>query len=235
MPPPANHLKYIISQGGLVMAKKATSVALIFLLGMVVAGCVAEPVEPVAVVNGTEVTRHAFENELERTLKIYDLQGVEPSEADLEMIRGFIVDRLIIDTILLEAAETAGISEDSVDVDTELMLLRNSYASERAFFEALDAEGYSLAEYRDLLVRQLMFRQLFFTELKLHSIELATEEIEELNEFYETQLADREDAPERDEVIDYLTDLIRAEKSELVIIEYMENLWDQSDIEYLDF
>ncbi|MTI96428.1 MAG: hypothetical protein FH749_13300 [Firmicutes bacterium] len=194
----------------------------------------SEPAGPVAIVNGSEISRSAFETELEYELEFYEMLGIELNDEDIAEIREGVLERLINIELLLGAAAAAGITTESVDVDAELDLIRDMFDTEDEFLGALESEGYTLDTYKQIMQEHLMVQALLDKELDFGNIELTPEELQELEEFYDDEFADLEDAPEREEVLEYYSSLWIEEKADMIVWEYIEELRAESEIEYLD-
>jgi hypothetical protein len=210
--------------------KKITVFALVFSLLLGLAGCAKKG--SVAIVNGVEISREAFDSEVNYDLASYESQGVTLTDEDIAQVKQNAVDRLINTHLLKEAAIKAGITAESVDVDGELTAVKDSFSDEATFNQALADAEFTLESYKSVLTDILMIEALFEQELELSKIEVGEEEIQAMVDLYLENYGGEDEIDEED-LRDYLAYTLKEEKAEARRSEYIEKLRKESKIEYL--
>jgi peptidyl-prolyl cis-trans isomerase C len=90
----------------------------------------------VARVNGQPIARSLFDRALIRWEQ-------DPSIADIQALQGQVLDALIEQALIAQAAQTMGITVSDDDVNTEIGRLRESLGSDAAWTEYLTLNGYT--------------------------------------------------------------------------------------------
>lgn len=191
---------------------------------------------PVAIVNGVEITRQAFDTEVKYDLLEYGAQGLDLKAEDIKGIKHAALDRLITIFLLKEAAIAKGINVADGDVDKYISEVVDTFSDEAAFLSALEEEELSLDSFRDTVFDILLIEALFEEELALSSIQIEEERIEEL---ITTLLAHTDEAEQKeidmDDLHEYANYILSQERAEYLRNEYIEKLWQDSEIEFFDF
>lgn len=216
--------------------KKKAVLGLAFLLAILI-GCTPVAQGPVAIVNGVEISRADYDRELEYELASFTQAGYKLSEEELRIVQESVLERLINNCLLLGAAEAAGITRESVDVEGTLEKIISNYEDEAQFQADLKENGFTLEEFRDLIAEALIIEDLFEAELKLSAVEVSEEVIDALVEEYLATLDEDEDVEQLDmeAVRSYFAYALAQEKANAMRMDYIEELREQSEIEYLDF
>ncbi len=119
------------------------------------------PGPPVAAwVNGQPI----YVSDYQRALSQYEaelhLQGIEADspagERNLVEARGWILDWMITELLMVQAAEAAGVAVAETDVDREMEQMIASAGGEAAFAEQLAKWGYTGDEFRQVVRSQLL-------------------------------------------------------------------------------
>lgn len=220
------------------MLKKLFLAVLVLSL-VLAAGCGNSTLNgPVARVNGIEISRADFDAEVEAEIDGYVNQGYDLTDDDILMVEEYVLERLINNAMLLDAAEKSGITEGSVDIDGEIDEIKKQFEDEDEFLLALEEMEISLEEYRVLVAEYLIIEDFFKQELDLDNVQVSEEEIQELvDEFFSEYDGEDED---EDEDIDpefvwnYFSDSLKEERINSLITDLIEELREDSEIEYLD-
>lgn len=203
--------------------------AIIFILNLT--GCGQKG--PAAIVNGVEISRAALDAEVEYDLTAYREQGVNLSAEEIAAVKKSALDRLISTYLLKEAAAGLGINATTVDVEGELTAVREGFADEEAFLQALEAADFTLETYKLALADILIVEALFEKELALSAIEVGAEEVQELMDSYLAEYEGEEEIDEED-LREYVAFSLKEQKAQALRSEYVEKLWQASEIEYGD-
>lgn len=214
------------------MKKKAVVFILVFSLLLSLSGCAKKG--PVAIVNGVEISREAFDSEVKYDLASYESQGITLTDEEIAEVKQYAVDRLINTHLLKEAAIKAGITAGSVDVDGELEDIKDSFSDETAFNQALADAGFTMESYKTVLTDILMIEALFEQELELSKIEVSEEDIQAMVDLYLENYGEDEEIDEA-ELREYVAYTLKDQKAEALRSEYVEKLRKESEIKYLDF
>lgn len=212
--------------------KRITVFALVFSMLFGLAGCAKKG--PVAIVNGVEISREAFDSEVKYDLASYESQGVTLTDKEIAEVKQYAVDRLINTHLLKEAASKAGITAESVDIEGELAAVKDSFTDEAAFLKALTDAGFTLESYQSVLAEILMIEALFEQELEFSKIEVGEEEVQAMVDLYLQNYEEEEEIDEAD-LREYVAYTLKEQKAEAMRSEYIEKLRKESEIKYLDF
>jgi len=117
------------------------------------------PASPaVAEVNGTPITQEQLEIRVASLLPRAAYHGNVPPEK-LTSLRRTALDELILEELVWQDASGHGRRAEEAAVEAELARVRGRFGSETAFQAALQADGTTLAEYREFLARRVLVRQ----------------------------------------------------------------------------
>lgn len=146
----------------------------------------------VATVNGEEITREQFE-----TIKtqVAAQQGFDASALDTATAAQLdleILESLISQALLRQAASDSAVSVSSEDIDAQVATIQQQFESTEAYQTALAAEGLTDGSLREQIERDLRTQAYLEQELQLTSL-TATEA--EVNAAYETVAAGQEVPP----------------------------------------
>jgi hypothetical protein len=181
---------------------------------------------PVAIVNGQEISRTDFNDLSEQNAS---QQGFDLSSLDAEMRKQFeteIVNALISQTLLEQAANNSGVTAASADVDTQMDIIKSQFETEEEFEIALLAEGITVEELRTLISQDLAIQAYLQKELNLSVISATEEEIEEVY----GQAAAVQEVPPFEEVRDQVKILVIQQKQQELRDEFVAKLRTQAEI-----
>lgn len=224
----------VIKSGGFYL-KKLFGLLFIGILVISAVGCSdggSSDSPVVAMVNGTELTREEFDSIVEYNVAYYESQGSQLSDEDLETIQELVLESMIDDYLLLDAADNAGFTPETVDVDGEIAsLIEEQFEDESKFEEYIQDLGLNRDEYREQMARVLMIDEHLEAELELSQVEVSEDELNAaVDDFMES---DDEMELEREYVEEYFASTLVEEKTNEMIYEYLEELRADSEIEYL--
>lgn len=214
------------------MKKLAVSLLAFFLV--LLTACNPGASGPVAIVNGVGISQEKFNRELEFELASFANADHELTDEDIELVKEAVLDRLINNCLLLEAAATAGLTEETVDLEGTLSEIIGNYDDEAAFEADLVENGFTLEEFREMVADALVIEELFEVELQLSSLEISDEEVEEVLEEYLAVLGDEIQELDPEDVRLYVTYSLLEEKAYELKMDFIQDLWEHSDIEYFE-
>src|SRR5690625_4189359 len=146
----------------------------------------------VAEINGEEITKGEFEQvytgQFQQASMMQEMTGEEVNEDELKQQ---IADGLVSERLLTQEAENRDISASEEDVDAMISEITdaNGMESEEDFFAAMEESGMSEDEIRAELEKQVKVEALIAEEAG--DIEPTDEELQEV---YDEQIAQREEA-----------------------------------------
>lgn len=146
----------------------------------------------VAEINGEEITKGEFEQvytgQFQQASMMQEMTGEEVNEDELKQQ---IADGLVSERLLIQEAENRDISASEEDVDAMISEITeaNGMESEEDFFAAMEESGMSEDEIRAELEKQVKVEALIAEEAG--DIEPTDEELQEV---YDEQIAQREEA-----------------------------------------
>lgn len=188
----------------------------------------------VARVNGMEIARSEFETELAFEISVFTRQGMELSAQDRETLKKLVVERLINNRLLLDAAQAAGITPDTVDVEASVLAIVRLYGDEDALAQELEVSGLTMDRFRMLVTEALIIEELFEAKLQLSAVQVTEEEIAAEVEKFLAAVGDVEEL-EDDLVWEYVANELARQKAEDLKYQFIKQLRDNSEIEYFGY
>jgi FKBP-type peptidyl-prolyl cis-trans isomerase (trigger factor) len=181
----------------------------------------------VATVNGEEITREQFE-----TIKaqVAAQQGFDVNtldEATLAQLDTEILESLISQALLRQAALDTGVTVPAEDIDAQVATVEQQFESIDAYQAALAAEGLTDESLRSQIERDLRTQAYLEQELQLSTI-TATEE--EVNAAYEA-VAAGQDVPPLTEVYAQVETMVIEQKQQERIAGLLGTLSAGADIQ----
>jgi len=151
----------------------------------------------VATVGGEKISKGDFEAIRDQAAKAQGLDLATLAEAEAKQFNDQILESLISQRLLLQAASKKGVNVSDADIKSQLALISEQFGGEEAMQAAVLEQGYTTAELNDQIKNDLVIKaylkQLFAgAELTASEDEIAT--------LYEQFSAGSEDSPELEEV-----------------------------------
>ncbi len=167
---------------------------IVFIMALVTAlltGVVACGSNDVAArVNGEEISSTELDEQIEH-LREQSPQMFEGEEGEARVLdfKRRLLESMIDNVLVRQAAEERGISVSEEEIDTQIDELKAGFPSEDEFNTALADAGLTLADLRDQLSEQLVTQRLM--EELAGDAEVTADEIEEYYEANKAQFADQ--------------------------------------------
>ncbi|MFP4643143.1 MAG: peptidylprolyl isomerase [Spirochaetales bacterium] len=114
----------------------------------------------VAVVNGSEISRSTFEEQMQAQMQQYQAQGGEIDEEQRGTLEEQLLDQLIARELLLQDGEDRGIAPSDDEISTQLDQIRSQFPSEEAFEEALEEQNLTLDEIESDIAEQIIIEEI---------------------------------------------------------------------------
>jgi parvulin-like peptidyl-prolyl isomerase len=183
----------------------------------------------IALVNGEKITQGDF-NRLQTQMLVE--QGMNPEtldEASKSQLRTQILNTLISQKLLKQAAAESGINVTDLEVDLQLEQIKNQFSDELEYQAALSDEGISEEQLRSQLKSDMLIQSYLDHELDFSSINPSQEEIALEYEKY----ADNEDFPPLEEVRDLIESSLINQKQQTLLADLIADLSAKAEIEIL--
>ncbi len=120
---------------------------------------------PAAVVNGHEISRAAYERQLNNIRRSLQQSGQSISEVQMNAIKGRILDHLIDQELLFQAAQKKGFRGDPQAVDARIADFKKRFDSPQAYTQALQSMDLTEDALRKELLRTSAIQQFIDKEL----------------------------------------------------------------------
>ncbi|MFW5710435.1 MAG: peptidylprolyl isomerase [Spirochaetia bacterium] len=111
--------------------------------------------EPVAVVNGEEISQQEFDQLLNYFRYQYMQQGMEVQGPQLEQLKQMVLESLIDNELMYQIAKENGYGPSEEELDEELQNTKDRFADEDAYQKALNQQGMNESELRQELSKQM--------------------------------------------------------------------------------
>ncbi len=167
----------------------------------------------VATVNGQRIAKADLDLRVTEVSKQYQSYGIEPTKEDLADIRQDALDQLVVEVLLLQAAQAFGLSISDEDVEGQYQIITSSYENEEQFVTLLRDYGYTPKTFKARLADQMVI-QLFIDKHISESInpdELAVTDAE-IRERFDFYTAEMEEPPDFEDVYEYIKEELMDEK-----------------------
>ncbi len=182
--------------------------------------------EPVATVNGEEISQDAFEA-LEAQLA--SSQGLTVGALDPAIrtqIRAQVIDNLVGQTLLMQATNASGVTASQEEIDTQLQSIKTQ-VGEDTFVQTLSAEGLTEGDLRTQIEEGLRVQAYLEQKLKLSEIVASDEEV---NTTYADAVAAGAEVPPLEEIREEVKATVVQQKQQELIISHIEELKSYADI-----
>lgn len=202
---------------------------------LLVLATACSPTGPVARVSEVDIPREEYNRELQRELDYYEGQGIVLSDQEQEMVKTMVIDRLINNVLLEEAAVAQGITRESLaeEIDVEYAWIQLNYIDETGFLAALENSGYTADSFREAMAQVTLIDAFFETVLDYSAVVVDPEHVQTMVDMY-LGLYDEEEL-DVEELRYYCEDSIRQNLLENLRQEYIDGLREETVIEYLDY
>ncbi|MEX0930696.1 MAG: SurA N-terminal domain-containing protein [Candidatus Paceibacterota bacterium] len=182
---------------------------------------------PVAIVNGEEIPREIFNQNLEQFRASVSETERESLDAQIQQQ---VLNTLINNTLIRQEIEEQGLTADDVAVQTEFEAIQENAGGAEELQTQLDAAGLTEAELRAQIAEQVVINTYLESVVNIENVEVTEEEIQS---FYDELSAENQELPPLEEVRDQIEQQLRAQKQQEEIGTVLETLRADADIEIL--
>lgn len=189
-----------------------------------------DPDAVVATVNGQEIKNAQVEERLAQIKNVLSAQGADLTQPGvLDEYRSRIVDELIDNQLLLQAAEKEGITVTDEEVTAEYNELVTMFGGEEALKEQMSLVGIDDEALRKNLREQKIIEAYVANHSEIETIEVTDEEA--LAAYNQSVGENTEGAPAFDDVKNMLKEQIAQEKASSLIALVVQDLKTNATIE----
>lgn len=132
---------------------------------------------PAATVNGWPISQKDFEQLLQAAQYQYMQQGMQIQGAQLEQLKEMVLESLIDDAIIYQAALDEGYTATEAEIDKAVESTKGQFESEEAYQQALQRDGLDEAQIREMLAEQLT-RNKYEQEKFIDTLNVEADEIQ---------------------------------------------------------
>jgi SurA-like protein len=187
---------------------------------------------PVAIVNDEEVPRSEYDRQLALAEASYQQQGVPfPQGTELSQLKQQIVQQLVQRTLVMQESVSRNITATEEEVQGQFQEVVAGFPDEKAFNDALAAEGLTKDEVEGLLEDNIKAEKLLGSVVEeAGGVPAPTED--ELHQLYD-QVSAQQTLPPFDEVRPQLEAEVRYQKESVIVQAFIQDLEAKSEIEIL--
>jgi len=187
-----------------------------------------EPNEPVAIVNGEEITQQELNEKFEQVKMFYQQQGMGLDGENEVQIQKGVLDQLVNTKLISQAAAEEGFSTSQDEVQAQIEQIKEQYGNGEELNAVLEQNNLNLASLEKEIKNELTINK--YLESNIEAPSVSQDEIKEKYDQYKQQT---ENMPEFEEVESQLEEEIKNEKGQASISELVNKLKETSEIEIL--
>jgi len=187
----------------------------------------------VAMVNGEEITGEDFNESFTRLSVSLKNQGVDVASSTIQdLLKQQVLDGLIGQALVTQEANKEGITVNSADVDSLFENNKANFKDSVAFKEALKAEGFTDATFKDALEMSLLSEAYLVAHIDLTSLGATDQEIQDS---YDQSVAgsNGQNIPTLSEVRSQIEQEVIQKKRQALVMQYLQELRASGEIEIL--
>lgn len=186
-----------------------------------------EATGPVAVVNGEEIPREVYNNNLEQ----FRASVSEEERATFDaQIQQQVLNTLVNNTLLRQEIANQGLTADEAAVQAEFETIRENAGGTTELENQLAAAGLTEEELRRQIAEQIVINSYLENAINIESITVTEEEI---TAYYDEISATNEELPPFEEVRDQIEQQLLVQKQQEEVAKVLEGLRANADIEIL--
>jgi foldase protein PrsA len=166
----------------------------VIILALIFGGCGVVRKDPeidknsaVAKVNGQVITKEEFSRNLELYKSSYEQQyGRDIWNKDIDgkkfidVVKEQVVEKLILDKLILEAAQKQGIEVTQDEVDSEIKAIKDYFDNEQKFLDFLTSQNMTEEQFAEQVRRDLII-----TKFRDKAVEGVTVSEKEMRDYYD--------------------------------------------------
>lgn len=183
----------------------------------------------VAKVNGVEITRTAYDEQLALAINAYKGQGIDVDNAEnLAQIKTQVLDDLINNELVTQGIAAAGIKITDAQVEEQVQILVTQAGDMDKLKEQLVISNLTEEQLRTNISRQLAVQAYLAQNIDMASVTVSDAEV---TQFYNDNVKGQEGAPSQKELEDQIKQQIISNKQQLLINTFIASLRGKSEVE----
>jgi peptidyl-prolyl cis-trans isomerase SurA len=216
----ARFIREVLGLGGLshgreelrLLSRRVAGAWLVVLCVFVLGTAACAP-KTVATVNGERIRKDDFDIRVAAAQVEYENYGIELTEETLTAIKDEVLEQLIDELLLTQAAKQAGVAVATAEIDEYYAEMAASYASEAEFLAAAKENGFTQVSLREAIsdVLLILNYQKQYIDENVDPASIAVTEAE-MRELYASYAETIEDLPPFEEVAELLAQELRDQK-----------------------
>lgn len=191
----------------------------------------AENDKAVAIVNGTEITEDELNRYVEQYKTVYANLGVdfesEEGKKMIEELQTEVLNGLIDQQIIIQAAQKEGYSADPAEVEKMVEDFTAQFESKEKMKETLDALNMTEEDLEKEIEQSIIYNQ--YVEDQIGEVEVTEEELEEAYAAHEKETGEELD----EEMKQTISNQLVMQKEQEAFQKLVERLKQESEIEIL--
>lgn len=191
----------------------------------------AENGKAVAIVNGTEITEDELNRYVEQYKTVYANLGVdfesEEGKKMIEELQTEVLNGLIDQQIIIQAAQKEGYSADPAEVEKMVEDFTAQFESKEKMKETLDALNMTEEDLEKEIEQSIIYNQ--YVEDQIGEVEVTEEELEEAYAAHEKETGEELD----EEMKQTISNQLVMQKEQEAFQKLVERLKQESEIEIL--
>ncbi len=183
----------------------------------------------VASVNGTAITRLAFDTQLAATVSTFQGQGVDVKNPEILIkIKTQVLSDLISNELVLQGAIKAGTIATDEEVEAQFQTILNQTGGVEKLKAQLVAVNLTEQQLRANIAKQLVVQKYLLQNIDLRSITVSDEEVVK---FYDENTKGQKNVPALKTVSDQIKQQLTNNKQQALIASFVNSLREKAQIE----
>jgi hypothetical protein len=191
-------------------------------------------VASVAMVNGTAISKEAYDIQLASAVASYKAQGVDVTNAEkLTEIKKQVLINLVNNELLAQAVSAAGIKSNPDEVEKQFQLLLTQTGGADKFKEELAKNNLTESQLRENISKQLAIQAYLLKNVDVNSISVTDDEIEKFYDDYSKaqKASGQKTVPALKEISEQIKQQLVSNKQQALVSAYIDGLQKKAKIE----
>lgn len=190
--------------------------------------------EVVIIINGQKITKGKILAEYEQMKTLYSQVGADINDNDIKVImQESLLSNTINTTIFQQEADKEGIIISDATIDERIEEIKSQYQDDKEFDQMLIKLDIKIGEFKETVRNQLKTSKFLYKkigELLQDSdyLEFSEEDKKRMYLMFSSKMGDM---PDYDNVQDELDVILKENKIQVIVQEYLNDLIDNSEIE----
>lgn len=188
------------------------------------------PSDPIARVNGEEITRSDLDT---IQAQILSQQGIDPATLDAAMQQELLTQALnavVAQTLLRQEVENAKINVGEDEVSTQLEEIKAQYENDSEYAQVLKSQNMTEDDLKTQIGENLRTQKYLDGVIDTNSLSVSGEEVDAA---YKQVATNTEDVPPLEDMREQIEDSIIQQKQQQLVAQHIQQLQQKADIELL--